>query len=287
MSDGGPLPEWFVREVELALARLGWTLKAWEGRTANVRDDKGKDSQYGMDNLLRRALGWAEEGRVEKLAAHLRSTNSVTPPASLSAVRERLLVRLREPFRDDAIEGSVWSSPLEGTGLVQVLVVDFPEAMNYVTRDMIEGSGRTGEEWLAFALDNLRAITGPEMVVTLEDECGVFGCGTGDAYDAARGLVMERLWPDAAPHGFLVGVPTRDALLFYPVDEELLDRRFTELLIATIKWHDKEPYPISDKLFWVQGGEWEEVCWDYTDGKLTASLPCGLRELFDDEEDEG
>jgi len=283
MSDEGPLPDWFVREVEEALRSLGWTLKGWEGRAALVRDDKDKESRLGMDNLLRRAQGMEEDGRVERLATHLRSTNSVTPPASLSGARERLLVRLREPFHDDAIEGSVWSCPLPGTGLVQVLVIDFPEAMNYVTRDMIEGSGRTGEQWLAFALDNLRAVTNPEMVVTLEDECGVFGCGTGDAYDAARALVMDRLWPDGAPHGFLLSVPTRDVLLFYPVDEELLDRRFPELLVATTKWHQNEPYPISDKLFWVQGGRWQEVAWDCDDGQLSATLPGGLRELFDDE----
>jgi hypothetical protein len=284
MSDDGPLPAWFIAEVELALARLGWTLCAWEGRVACVRDHRERESRFGMDNLLRRAQGWEPEGRVEKLAAHLRGTNNVTPPTNLPAVRERLLVRLREPFCKDSVEGSVWAAPLPGTGLIQVLVVDFPEAMNYVTHDMIEGSGRTGEEWLAFAVDNLRAITGPEMVSTLDDCPGLYSCGTGDAYDASRALALERLWGSAAPLGFLVGIPTRDILLFYPVDEEALDRRFGDLLISTIKWHDEEPYPISDRLYWVREGQWEEITWEHQDGGLTASLPCELRELLQEGE---
>jgi hypothetical protein len=235
-----------------------------------------------MDNILRRAQGLPEEGRVEVLAGHLRSTNSVTPPASLSGARERLLVRLRPPLEDDALAEALWTAPLGDTGLVQVLVVDFPDAMNYVTKDMIEGSGRTGEEWLAYALDNLRAVTNPEQVVTLEDESGVLGCGTGDAYDAARALVMGSLWPDAAPYGFLLSVPVRDALLFYPIDEDMMDGRFPELLIATLKMHQNEPYPISDKLFWVMDDEWEEVGYEYADGTLTAELPATLREMLED-----
>jgi hypothetical protein len=124
------------------------------------------------------------------------------------------------------------------------------------------------------------------MVVTLEEESGVFGCGTGDAYDAARALVMDRLWPDAAPHGFVLSVPTRDVLLFYPIDENVTDGRFADLLIATLKWFQNEPYPISDKLFWVHENHWEEIGYDYEEGTLTATLPAGLRELFDEEEED-
>ena len=174
----------------------------------------------------------------------------------------------------------MWAHPLGETGLVAVLVIDFPDAMTYVTVGMFEESGRTGEQWLEFALENLRTLTETGMVQELES--GLLGVGTGDAYDAARALVLGNLWPGEAPHGFLVSVPTRDVLLFYPVDAGLLDGRFSDMVIRTLRYHQEAPYPIADRLFWVRGQAWEEVGYEYADGDLTATLPEGLAGIMEE-----
>jgi hypothetical protein len=280
------VPDWLVRVLSEAVGRLGWQHAGWDGEMAVLIDDKGRESNFGLENIERRLEPLPEEERVNRLVQHLRGLQSVRPPSSLAAARERLLVRLRPAFEDDDVSKHVWSAPLGETGLIHVLVIDQPDAMTYVTNDMIEGSGRTGEEWLTFALENLRAVTSSDLLVELDEDTGVAMCGSGDAYDAARALVLDKLFDEPAPLGFILSVPTRDRLLAYPVDENFLDSRFVTLLIATLGMHMKEAYPISDGLFWVHDGEWESIGYEYADEELTAELPPGLQSVLEDEGEE-
>lgn len=280
-------PDWLIVLLDQAVRRLGWRQTGWIDGMAVLVDDRGEESRFGLDNVERRLAHLPDDERLDRLEQYLRGLRSVRPTDDLAAARERLLVRLRPDFEEGDLSKHVWSAPLGETGLIQVLVIDHPDAMAYVTHDMVEGSGRTGEEWLAFALDNLRAVTEPGLLVELEEGDGVMVCGTGDAYDAARALVLERLFDEPEPAGYVVSVPTRDRLLVYPVDADLIGNRFVQMLIATWEMHLRDPYPISDGIFWIHDGEWEPIDYEYREGgELSATLPFGLSELLEDEEDE-
>lgn len=276
-------PDWLLEALQAAVVKLGWRYGGLdEGGMAVITDDKGEEAKFGLESVERRLAGKPPGDRVELLIAHLRTLRRVRPTSDLAAARERLLVRVRPAFDEaDEVGRQVWDAPLGETGLIQVLVVDHPEAMSYVTRDMLEGSGRTGEEWLAFALDNLRAISPRDVVIEYPEGTGVRACGTADAYDAARALILDDLVEEPSPDGYLVSVPGRDRMLFYPVDAGALDGRFAALLIATLEMHAEMPYQISDGIFWVRGGEWEAVGYDYADGELTVELPEGLRDVLE------
>jgi hypothetical protein len=278
-------PDWLLKAMEDAAAKLGWRYGGVDDSGMVVlTDDSGQESRYGLQNLERRLAPLPPGDRVERLIQHLRSLRTVRPASSLAAARERLLVRLRPAFDEgDEVGTHVWCEPVGDTGLVQVLVIDHPDAMTYVTHDMIDESERSGEEWLAFALDNLRAISDGKSLVDLGEETGVFVGGVGDAYDAARALILDDLFDPPSPNGYLVAVPARDRLLVYPVDPEMLDERFPGLLIATLEMHADQPYPISDGIFWVSGAEWEPIGYEYADGELTVELPEGLRDLLEGE----
>jgi hypothetical protein len=278
-------PQWLLDTFALAAQRLGWQYNGVNNDgMAVLVDDKGHEAKYGLQNIERRLAPLPEGERVDRLLHHLRQLTSVHPTSDLAAARERLLVRLRPAFEEgDEIGRHVWNQPLGDTGLTQVLVIDHPDAMNYVTNDMLTDSGRTGEQWLDFALENLQAISERENWLALEDAPGLYLCNHGDAYDAARALLLDWIFPEPAGRGFLVGVPSRDRLLVYPVDGHALDRRFPDLLIATLGMHQNEPYPISEGLFWVHQGQWEAIGYDYQEGQLSVALPPGLIDLLEED----
>jgi hypothetical protein len=272
------VPEWFRTAFVQALATMGWRLVRWEAQAAIVADSKSAESCYGLENLLRKTAKLPHDQRAAKIVEHLKQLDSIRPANSLNAVRERLLPRLRQPLDDPELAGELWSMPFQDTGLICVLVVDSPEAVHYVTVDLVAESGRSGEEWLDLALDNLRAITSADQIVEVE-EGPLYAVGTADSYDAARGMILEEIVPEADPHGYIVSVPNRDRFFFYPVADQPLDRRFASLLIQTMKEHQQGAYAICDRAYWVHEGEWHEVGWDWDtrwDGTGTASRspPC-------------
>src|SRR5262249_37561810 len=128
---------------------------------------------------------------------------------------DRLLVRIRQPG-EGKTEELVWSETLFGTDLAVCLVIDHPESMRFVTRDMVEEAGRPGDEWLEKAGANLRAITPADYLQQLDEAPGLLLGNLNDAYDAARALLIDDLVKDA-PHGCFVALPTRDCLLVVPV----------------------------------------------------------------------
>ncbi len=127
--------------------------------------------------------------------------------------------------------------------------------MFYVTEELVRGSGQEGTAWFERALLNLRAQTPPECLAVVHEESGLRQCAVGDAYDAARALLLDATLPEAAADGFFVAVPGRDELLVLPVTRKALG--FLPLLkMIAEKDHKKAPYAISDEIFWIQNGRW-------------------------------
>src|SRR5262249_13788571 len=163
-------------------------------------------------------------------------------------------------------------------GVVVVLVVDRPETMSYVTKEMVEASGQAGEGWLEVALDNLRNRTSPEMLEPAGEGVAVRVCCTGDAYDAARALVLDRLLA-GAEHGALVAVHNRDRLLVLPLSREALGQ--VHLLEAVAQQSFREaPYPVSDEVIWAGGEEWCRVEVEVRGGTLHLGMPGELAGLL-------
>jgi hypothetical protein len=173
----------------------------------------------------------------------------------LAEVADQLLARLGPPLRAEATEPQVWSKPLEGTGLVINLVIDFPERMIYATEQMVTESGRQGEEWLTQALDNLSNRSEPDAFEVVHEESGMLLCNVADAYDSSRALLLDSLLPDGREDGYFVAVPSRDQLLVLPVSRRSF--AFVFLLKQLCERNFKSaPYPISADVFWVRDEKW-------------------------------
>jgi len=277
MSADPALPGWFLEAFVQALARMGKQLVRWEGDTAVVKAEKGA-LRFGLENVYRKTLAVPEEQRVGRIVEHLKNLQNVGSVSSLAAARERLFPRLRTPIEEE-LARKLWWIPFQDTGLIVILVIDHPDAMTYVTRKMVEESGRSAEDWLDLATDNLRLITSSDLIVEVDD-AGLLAVGTADAYDAVRGLLLEQFVPDPDPQGYIASVPNRDRLYFYPVAGNPFNERFAQILIETMKEHQHGSYAICDTVFWIHQGEWHEVTWNWDGENLTVGCPEGLKALL-------
>jgi hypothetical protein len=256
----GPLryPGTFLLAFRMALEELGWQSNHWLGDAVGCTDAQGREQVVGLENLYRRARRQERADWPELIVDFLKSGQLAPiddPPQDLNAVADQILVRLGPPMAARGDAPPVWSQPIPGTALFMNLVIDFPQSMFYVTEELIEQSGQTGQHWLGQALTNLHKRTPAESFAVIHEESGLRQSSVGDAYDSSRVLLLDDLMPDAKANGFLVALPGRDELLVMPVSTAALP--FLPLLkVVADKNHKSAPYPITDTVYWIQNGVW-------------------------------
>jgi hypothetical protein len=292
-EESSAYPEPFLRAFEEAVGRLGWQVRRWLSDGVDCLDEAGAEATFGLDNLFRRARGIAPSDWADFIAEHLAHVRQALKTSKvgddLAEVADRLLVRVGQPFGAGRAGAMVWSRPLDDTGLIVSLVIDHEETMSFVPEEKVRESGQSGEFWLERALENLRQRTSPDLLEAIDEETGILLCCTGDAYDAARALVVEYLLPEYAEHGYLLTTPNRDRLLVLPVRPEAIPRLHLLRLIARQSYQEA-PYPISDEVFWVRGDVWRRFPIEIKDKTLTVTPPPEFIEvlgsLMPDEEGE-
>src|SRR5262249_24419755 len=160
----------------------------------------GREQVVGLENLYRRARRHERAEWPELIADFLKTGQEAPiddPPKDLAEVGEQLLVRLGPPLAARGNAPAVWTHPIGGTRLVINLVIDFAQSMFYVTEEMIQESGRPGEEWLQMALANLQKQTPEACFNVVHEESGLRQSSLGDAYDSSRALLLDVLLPES------------------------------------------------------------------------------------------
>src|ERR1043166_5912507 len=145
------------------------------------------------------------------------ATDQARLPERLEDAADQIFVRIGLPFPQHLAEAVPWFEPLGDTGLVRNMVADHPQFMAYVSRKLIEASERPASEWLDGARGNLLKKTPADYFSQVGEDTGILLGLRGDAYDAARALMLDELLPGHLEHGFFVAVPTRDVLVVLPV----------------------------------------------------------------------
>lgn len=283
---GGPrYPGSFLVALRQAVADLGWKVKRSLGDTLECLDAEGHERTIGLENLYRRLRREGREQWPAYVANYLgrlfEATAEEALPDDLNAAADRILVRIGQKFAVGSPALKVWSQKLGDTGLCVNLVVDSPETMAYVSEEMVARSGRPGEEWLRLALDNMRARTPAGCLECIDQETGIHLCSLGDAYDAARALLLADLLPDLAELGCFVAVPTRDALLALPVTPQACACvHFLKVLAE--KHHKSDPYSISAEVYWVRADQWHRFPIELRGQEVIVTPPPEFVEVFKD-----
>lgn len=250
-------PGSFMLAFREALASQGWQARRWLGHAVDCVDAEGSSRIVGLENLYRRLRSSDRAEWLNLITAFLQTALGPEGegPPPLAEAASQLLVRLGPPLRGEPDEPRAWAHPLNDTGLVLNLVIDYPDRMIYATDPMIEASGKSGAEWLKLALDNLRSRSDPSGFEVIHDDSGLLICNVADAYDSSRALLLDALLPVSLADGYFVAVPCRDQLLVLPVTSTALG--FIHLLkMECERAFRSEPYPISAEVFWVRGDRW-------------------------------
>ena len=252
-------PGTFLLAFQEALTGLHLQVRRWLGDAVACVDQDGNEQVVGLENLYRRARqvdrrDWP--ALITEFLTSLQASPDIDElPEQLAAVAQQLLPRLGPPLKSEVAEIQPWFHPLPGTDLGISLVVDYPSRMCYVTTKMVDDSGRPGSEWVEQAVANLRAQTPPQCLEMLDEDSRMLICCQGDAYDAARSLLLDHLLPEGREMGWLVAVPRRDEMFVLPVWEEAL-AHIHLLKFLTEKNFKTAPYPISDQIYWIHYGIW-------------------------------
>lgn len=277
-------PGTFLVAFRAAVAGLNWSVRRWLGDAVECQDAAGKEHLVGLENLFRRARrtprGEWQELIVEFLTSAVVADQDQDLPTDLNAVADKLLIRVGTPFSRRAHEAELWSQPIENTSLVVNLVIDFPQRMIYVPRQLVNDSGQPGVYWLQIALDNLKQRTPAAAFQPVHADSGLLACAIGDAYDSSRVLLLDGLLPEGKENGYFVALPSRDQLLVLPVvGEALAFVHFLKILVD--KQYKTLPYPISEQVFWLRDGVWLPFVIDIEGSNVTIQPPEEFSEVLD------
>lgn len=257
--DAATIPGGFRAAFADALAEVGMTVKQWQGINVTCNNAQGEERTLSLGNVYRRAQN-ADRAEwpaiIAEFVQHVtQATQDDALPDSLDQAADQVMVRIGQPFPKNMAVHTPWHRQLGKTGLIVNMVIDHPKYMAYVTTALVEQSGRGEDEWLQAAKANLLAKTPEDYLEPINDEIDIrIGCH-GDAYDAARALILDELMPDRTEYGFFVAVPTRDLLVVQPVTNDSLVHVHALKRFAS-DHHASKPYPISDEVYWVRRGEW-------------------------------
>jgi hypothetical protein len=267
-------PGTFLLAFREAIAELNWEVRRWKGHLVECVDAEGNERIVGLENLYRRARQIDRAEWPALAAEFLRTAGNIddTLPEDLACVAEQLLVRVGPPIQSMPNEARVWSQELDATGLHLNLVIDYPDRMFYVTAELVERSGKPGQEWVKQALANLQARTPSESLQVIHDETGLMSCDVADAYDSSRALILDALLPDCREHGCFVTIPGRDHLLVLPVGLESLSSVHLLKVLAEQNYKST-PYAISDQVYWVRHGVWRLFAIEMEGEKVTVTPP--------------
>jgi hypothetical protein len=275
-------PGTFLLAFREALAGLNWQARRWLGNAVECVDAEGREQVVGLENLYRRARREDRAGWPRLIATFLQSAQAEhfeEPPPRLSEVADRLLVRVGPPPVPPGDGPEVWSQALDDTGLGVTLVVDYPQSMCYVTETMVADSGAAGTAWLERAVANLHARTPADCLQMLHPESGMRQCVVGDAYDSSRVLLLDALLPEHRADGCFAALPGRDELLVLPVTP--MGLAHVPLLKALAEKNFKTaPYPISDEVYWIQGGVWRRFTIDIRGERVAVQPPMEFMEVL-------
>lgn len=218
-----------------------------------------QESTFYLGNIYQQYREGARIGHiVRKLLDVLnemhRSIGSEKEPLDLTRLLPMLKAR---GWLDDAASASTdlpaWL-PFITSDVVVTLVEDMPTSLRYVRPSEITALGRTADDMLDVALDNLMQRSEVGVHQLGDEEAGsIFVLDTKDSYDATRILLsplMEHLAEKVKGH-LIIGIPNRDCLIAFgnanPITVEMALRMKEDAQTRT--------YPLTSTLFTFQVGE--------------------------------
>ncbi len=240
--------------------------------------DKTPRHQWGLLNLAQ----VCNQGVVEEWAhyvqmhfdAMLRSEKEHAELQSqigdLAAIRDRIGVRLGPP--DMPLDKLISREDIPG--VFSYIVIDLPSSMVSVNSETLARWGISSEQIFDIALANLRKAERPQ--------CQDFEVGKGLSIIAALGdsfftashaLLLSEYPQFVGPHGSLVSVPHRHALLCYPIRDLNVVGVLHHLWSITQGMEKEGPGSISPQIYWYFQGNFVPIPCEIKDSSIAVTPP--------------
>ena len=250
----------FLEAVGVEIERRGLTFALGEGVIRIERNDEPSD--YGLTNLAQ-VCHQAGRGSWTSIisdhfdnlfAAEAAQAELDERARDLDAVRPMLKVRLFPGASlggMDAQEPTSWD---EAPGLVAAFVYDLPTTVATVSASHIAGWGRSREELMAIALDNVRADAVETQRVGDGGASAMIACVADHYFAASHAFLLGERLPPEATHGAIFAVPHRHAMLYAPIVDLGVVQSLNRIIATAVGMFQQGPGAISPGLYWWRNG---------------------------------
>ncbi len=169
-------------------------------------------------------------------------------------------------------------------GLPTVLVADRPSTIASVERTVSDAWGRTNEEIFACALANLaeqHPVVSTPLDLDAKAGLRAWVIESEHLFGASHVLRLDA-WPEVlGAHGTLVAVPSRHALIVYPIDSAAVLDAIPILAQVANSAFNTGPGSITPDLFWrTRDGRFERLGVAVSPGKIALTPSDGFRALL-------
>jgi hypothetical protein len=244
-------------------------------------------SVFGLQNVAQLCAQVAIERWPELIAEHFdcifaasEDQNALTiDVGNFDKVRDRLRSRLYPVKLLQQSVDTIYRLGPEDT--IEVIVIDLPTTVRTISRSEAKGWGVSAEELFRLGRHNLRR-TGRLKDAAVAVRPGVdVHLYYGDPYYAAsHALILDDYLPDTLPHGALVGLPRRDAMLLHIIRNIGAAEAIGPMLQAIVSMHADGPGSLSANLYWFRQGEFVALPYELDDHVLDFSPPGDFADLL-------
>lgn len=246
----------FVEAVASEVRRRGLTFELGDGMVRIQRD--GAPSEYGLTNLAQVCSLAGRDAWPEAIASHFDNLFAAEDAQAqvnetgrdLDAVRSMLKIRL---YPGPSVGGMEPNPPVSwelAPGLTAAFVYDLPTTVTSVNAEHITTWGRSRDELLAIAMDNVRGDAVETQAIGDGGASAAMACVADHFFAASHAFLLnDRLRADAR-HGAVVAVPHRHVLLYAPIVDLGVIQSINSLIPMAVSLFQQGPGSISPGLYW-------------------------------------
>jgi hypothetical protein len=250
----------FVEAVGRELQRRGLHHEVADG-TARV-ERGGEWSNFGLSNLAQYCHNIGPASWQEAIATHFDNLFAAEQAEAelqervrdFEGIRSLLKVRLYGDVRTGGIDPAPPASWEYAPGVTAALVYDLPTTVRSAGATEVEAWGKSREELLAVALENVRGDT-VESKPIADGAAAPIACFADHFFAASHAFLLGERLPSAANGSAVFAVPHRHALLYAPLVDLGVIESIHRLIPTAVSLFQEGPGSISPNLYWWREGE--------------------------------
>lgn len=170
-------------------------------------------------------------------------------------------------------------------GLIEVIAVDQPETVRFLTDDDVEAVGLASLREIART--NLIRFQVDDYTISDIEGAAIHLVAGSSNFHASKALVLPSLLKqntdiELPPDGLIVGVPSRHHLMIHPIVDGTVRKALDTLSTLVCQFYQEMPGAVSPMLYWWNNGEMTSVNeYDEQTGTVTPTLPDDFTDVLD------